>query len=123
MAGTPLLPHLSQATISRTESARVVPGYAVTGWVRGLTYFVLAERLLLAALCRSSLQSLLVKSDAIGAQVQCNFAPDDQTSTFHAKTLPARQHRKGFLFAADQSFAWLNLVNSSVGTFLPLEMN
>ncbi|MNT86142.1 hypothetical protein D3C72_2263950 [compost metagenome] len=48
MAGTPLLPHLNQATISRTESARVVPGYAVIGWVRGLIYFVLAERLLLA---------------------------------------------------------------------------
>ncbi len=39
------------------------------------------------------------------------------------KTLPARQHRKVFLFAADQSLAWLNLVYSSVGTFLPLEMN
>ncbi len=27
------------------------------------------------------------------------------------------------MFSADQSLAWLNLVNSSVGTFLPLAVN
>ncbi|MDF9778232.1 hypothetical protein [Pseudomonas baetica] len=42
------------------------------------------------------LQSLLIKPDAIGAQLECNSAPDDQTTTAHAKKPSCASTQEGF---------------------------
>jgi len=42
------------------------------------------------------LQSLLVKSDATGGLVDCNSAPDDQTTTTHAKNPSCASTQEGF---------------------------
>lgn len=79
-------------------------------------FAALHERQQLAALYRSRLQSLLVKSDATGGQVQGNSAPDNQTTTTHTKNPSCASPQEGF-FVCSRSVFSLTQLGEQLGRY------